>query len=46
MHKVAITTASEQLPREILPPRYHAETTLRAEVKSGENEFAFDLTSR
>ena len=43
-HKVAIATATEQ-SAERLPARYNAETTLQAEVKPGDNELNFDLTS-
>jgi hypothetical protein len=45
-HKVMITTADETHPRELLPPRYHQETTLQAEVQSGENACDFSLTSQ
>lgn len=56
-HVVRITTADEEaadfdgsappieIP-EILPPRYHAETELKREVKSGSQEINFDLKSR
>ncbi len=54
-HRVSITTgiapssaeadmpASEGRP-EVLPPRYHDNTELRAEVKRGRNTIDFDLT--
>lgn len=43
-HTVRITTGTETDP-EILPPRYHAQTTLRETVTSGRNEIDFALTS-
>lgn len=42
-HRVLITTATETKP-EILPPRYHAQTTLTATVQGGKNEINFALT--
>ena len=44
-HKVAITTADEHSPRELLPARYNKQTTLTAQVESGSNELDFDLNS-
>ncbi len=43
-HKVIIATATEQ-SAERLPARYNSDTTLQAEVKPGNNELNFDLTS-
>ena len=43
-HTVRITTGTETDP-EILPPRYHAQTTLTATVKPRRNEIDFALTS-
>ncbi len=50
-HKVAITTPEEdefggevKNWRELIPARYNRQTELTAEVKSGRNEFNFDLT--
>jgi hypothetical protein len=42
-HKVMIVTADEDASEE-LPPRYHRETTLSAEVVPGDNEHDFKLT--
>lgn len=44
-HRVAVATATE-MSAERLPARYHSETTLEAEVKPGNNEINFDLTSQ
>ena len=55
-HKVSITTAragtdsegvgpSVEARKELLPPNYHANTQLTAEVASGNNTFDFDLLS-
>ncbi|MDZ7620204.1 MAG: carboxypeptidase regulatory-like domain-containing protein [Patescibacteria group bacterium] len=44
-HTVRITTQSETAP-ETLPARYHAQTTLKAVVKAGQNQFQFDLESQ
>ena len=46
-HVVRITTENHDagIP-EKLPPQYHAETTLKAEVQPGSNEINFELTSR
>lgn len=43
-HTVRITTGTETDP-EILPPRYHAQTTLKETVTPGQNEINFALTS-
>jgi hypothetical protein len=43
-HSVRITTATETKP-EILPAKYHSQTTLTAKVEPGVNEINFDLTS-
>ncbi len=43
-HTVRITKRTETAP-ETLPARYHAQTTLKAAVKGGRNEFNFELTS-
>ena len=48
-HSVRITTQSEDPERmspEKLPPKYHAESTLTAEVKEGKNDLPFPLTSK
>jgi len=46
-HTVTITTASEHQPEERLPPRYHRETELTADVKPGEtNKIPFALESQ
>ncbi len=48
-HTVKIQTAIDGRddPRsERLPARYHSKTELKADVKSGSNEFNFDLTSK
>ncbi len=44
-HQVIITTASEEVPRELLPARYNEETTLTVEVKPDVERYDFDLTS-
>ena len=43
-HTVRITKRTETAP-ETLPPRYHAQTTLKATVEPGRNEINFELTS-
>jgi hypothetical protein len=46
-HAVRITTASEENGgREVLPPRYHARSQLKARVVAGTNALDFDLRSR
>ncbi len=52
-HKVAVTTPREDESgaevknfRETIPLRYNLQTELSAEVKSGSNEFNFNLTRR
>ena len=47
-HTVKIHTAVDGRvggPKELLPARYHSETELKAEVKSGNNTLNFDLKS-
>jgi hypothetical protein len=39
--------APKTVPKQILPPRYHADSTLAADVvPGGPNEFSFDLKSK
>ena len=45
-HMVSITTWTEEDRRERLPPRYHQQSELKAEVTDGKNTFDFDLSSR
>jgi hypothetical protein len=45
-HKVTITTATEDVRREILPARYNKQTTLSTEVCAGKNHYDFTLTSK
>jgi len=46
-HYVRITTATEQNGgREILPSKYHAQSTLSADVVAGSNTIDFSLMSR
>ena len=55
-HKVRITTealipdspgsAAAKVVKEKLPPKYHTQTTLSAEVAKGDNTIDFDLTSK
>jgi len=46
MHTVCITTASETNGgRELLPPRYHSRSQLKARVVGGTNDLDFDLRS-
>ncbi len=44
-HTVRITKRTETAP-EILPARYHSQTTLKATVEPGRNEIDFALTSK
>ncbi len=44
-HTVRIRTQTETTP-EVLPPRYHAQSTLTATVTAGRNEINFPLTSQ
>jgi len=44
-HRIRITTATEEQPKEKLPVRYHQQTELTAVVESGVNKIDFDLTS-
>lgn len=47
-HTVKIHTAVDgrvDRQEELVPPRYHADTELKADVKAGSNEINFDLTS-
>jgi len=47
MHTVCITTAGEKNGgRELLPPRYHSRSQLKARVVRGTNDLDFDLSSR
>lgn len=39
------TTASVELPVELLPPRYNMHSELRHDVRAGDNEANFDLKS-
>ncbi len=48
-HTVKIHTAVDgrvDRQKELVPPRYHAQTELTAEVKAGSNTFNFDLQSK
>ncbi len=45
-HIVKVFTASEDDPKERVPPRYNKQSTLTAEVVHGTNEFNFELASR
>ncbi len=46
-HRVQITTSNANAGKpELLPPRYNAQTTLSADVKAGDNEMNFALTSK
>ena len=48
-HTVKIHTAVDgrvDRQKELVPPRYHAQSELSAEVKSGSNTFNFDLQSK
>jgi len=46
-HVVRILTAREETgAKEILPPRYHAKSTLSATVAAGENTVDFALDSK
>jgi hypothetical protein len=45
-HRVKISTASEDDPKERVPARYNKQTTLGAEVTAGANQHNFKLTSR
>jgi len=42
-HTVRITTATEVNPQEKVPARYHAQSELRVDVRSGANTFDFEL---
>lgn len=44
-HTVSIRTVAETMANERLPERYHAASSLEADVKSGSNRFDFQLTS-
>lgn len=44
-HVVSITTAQENQPETLLPPRYHAASELRAEVGPGSNAIDFPLAA-
>ena len=46
LHKVRITTATEENPRERIPVRYNRKSELTREVQSGKNEFDFELVSK
>jgi len=46
LHRVEITTLDTESDKpEVLPSRYHAESTLQAEVNPGTNQIDFPLTS-
>ena len=44
-HRVEITTWTEQTRQERLPPKYHSQTELEADVGEGQNTHNFDLQS-
>jgi hypothetical protein len=46
LHKVKITTASEDDPKERIPARYNKKSTLTADVVRGPNKHNFNLTSK
>jgi hypothetical protein len=46
LHKVKITTASEDDPKERIPVRYNKKSTLTADVARGPNKHNFNLSSR
>ncbi len=46
-HRVQITTSNANAGKpELVPPKYNVQTTLSADVKPGDNEINFALTSK
>lgn len=45
-HQVRITSSTDAAVKEKLPPIYHAQTQLKADVKEGDNKIDFDLKSK